>query len=254
MTNKEETMIQVRPHRIHQGEQVTIDQPLRLAIGSHQAGSGKGCAMNVVSWENGDTTISDMPACADPFLARVVQRVNDSICDHRDGDLLCPSCSILVLDLAHRTVGTGLVDITDLDRRRVWVRIAATEARSVLHLTGKRRPGALKAIRAAEKWADKPSAAAVNAAVNAAAAYAAADAAAAYAAATAAAAYAAATAAATALDALDAADDAYATAYAARLGRAHRIIDQFNELTGHQPTPTPIDVTAHAIELMLTPV
>lgn len=60
-----------------------IDHPLRLAVGSHQAGSGKGCAMNLVSWENGDTTITDMPACVDPLLARIVQRVNDTICTHR---------------------------------------------------------------------------------------------------------------------------------------------------------------------------
>ena len=46
--------------------------PLRLAVGSHRAGTGKGCAMNVISWENGDTTISDMPSCADPMLAHVV--------------------------------------------------------------------------------------------------------------------------------------------------------------------------------------
>jgi hypothetical protein len=70
------------------------EHPLRLAVGSHQAGTGKGCAMNAVSWENGDTTITDLPACADPLLARIVQRVNDKICTHRDGDLLCPSCSI----------------------------------------------------------------------------------------------------------------------------------------------------------------
>lgn len=103
-----------------------LDHPLRLAVGSHQAGSGKGCAMNAISWENGDTTITDLPACADPVLARIVQRVNDSICTHRDGDLLCPSCSVKVLALAHRTVGTG--GPADLDRRRVWAASAAAYA------------------------------------------------------------------------------------------------------------------------------
>jgi len=49
-----------------------ITEPLRLAVGSHSAGSGKGCAMNLISWENGDTTITDLPGCSDPMLARIV--------------------------------------------------------------------------------------------------------------------------------------------------------------------------------------
>src|SRR5678815_5524253 len=110
------------------------DSPLRLATGSHQAGSGKGCAMNLISWENGDTRITDMPDCADPMLARIVQRVNDTICTHRDGDLLCPTCSMLVLDLAHRTVGTSGHGLSPLELRRVWVRVAADQARQVQHL------------------------------------------------------------------------------------------------------------------------
>ena len=46
--------------------------PLRLAVGSHKAGSGRGCAMNVISWENGDSRISDMPdnPGIDPCAAR----------------------------------------------------------------------------------------------------------------------------------------------------------------------------------------
>ena len=68
-----------------------ITEPLRLAVGSHKAGSGRGCAMNVISWENGDTTITDLPGCADQVLARIVQRVNDTICAHRDGDLSVPA-------------------------------------------------------------------------------------------------------------------------------------------------------------------
>lgn len=86
-------------------------QPLRLATGSHQAGSGRGCAMNVISWENGDTTISDYPECSDKFLARMVQIVNDSICTHtKEDDLLCAKCSVEALKLGHRTVGTHMAD------------------------------------------------------------------------------------------------------------------------------------------------
>src|SRR5690606_17551315 len=152
----------VGPPLLHSREEssmsLNIASPLRLAVGSHQAGSGKGCAMNVISWESGDTTITDLPACSDPMLARIVQGVNDAICDHRDGDLLCPECSIKVLDLAHRTVGTGTLDLSELDRCRVWVRVAADQARRVLDLVrGEGRGVCEAAIVAAERWADDPS-------------------------------------------------------------------------------------------------
>lgn len=123
-------------------------QPLRLAVGSHEAGSGKGCAMNVISWETGDTEITDFPECADLFLAALVQRVNDKYCTHRDGDLLCPSCSIEVLALAHRTVGTSGRD----DSGRVWVRIAAERARSVAAHSS--IPWASTALDVVDRWLD----------------------------------------------------------------------------------------------------
>jgi hypothetical protein len=209
--------------------------------------------MNVVSWESGDTIITDMPDCADPALARIVQQVNDDICTHRDGDLLCPACSVLVLDLAHRTVGTGMVVMTDLERRRVWVRIAADQARQVLHLaTG---PEALAAIEAAEGWCDG-TVTAKQCQVAAYAAYAA-DAAA----------FAAANAAdAAAFAAANAADAAYGAAAAAacaaacaaadaqplqRLALAHRAIDVFEQRTGFKASaPEPV-VVAKAVEQML---
>jgi len=228
-----------------------INHPLRLAVGSHQAGSGQGCAMNVVSWESGDTTITDMPACADWVLAKIVQWVNDTICTHRDGDLLCPACSVLVLDLAHRTVGTGTVALTKLERSRVWVRIAIDQARQVAHFNTD--PRAMAAIVAAEGWcagtvtaeecrvvaAVAVAADAPDAAANAAAYYAAA------------AAYAA-----------DAADTAYYAAYYAanaaanaaaplqRLALAHRAIDVFEQHTGFKASaPEPV-VVARAVEQM----
>lgn len=82
-----------------------ITQPLRLAAGSHQAGSGKGCAMNVVSWENGDTKITDFPPCSARPLARIVQQVNDALADG-DG-FLSPENSVIALELGHLTVGTS---------------------------------------------------------------------------------------------------------------------------------------------------
>jgi hypothetical protein len=128
--------------------------PLRLAAGTHEAGTGKGCAMNAISWENGDITLTDMPSCADEVLAHIVQDVNDNICAHRDEDLLCPTCSMLVLNLAYRIVGTGTHPLTALERQQVWVRVAADQARQVLHLVD--GPDALVPIEAAEAWAAAP--------------------------------------------------------------------------------------------------
>ena len=93
----------------------TINPPLRLAVGSHQPGSGKGCAMNVISWENGDSEITDAPGCVEPVLAVMIQVVNDWFCIHdgiEDTGLLCPACSVQVLALAHCTVGTKLTEGT----------------------------------------------------------------------------------------------------------------------------------------------
>ncbi|AER47952.1 hypothetical protein COURTHOUSE_101 [Mycobacterium phage Courthouse] len=82
-----------------------ITHPLRLAKGSHQPGSGKGCAMNVISYINGDTVITDYPKCSARPLARLVQQCNDELADS-DG-FLTPENSVLVLDLGWQTVGTA---------------------------------------------------------------------------------------------------------------------------------------------------
>ena len=137
-----------------------ITEPLILWRGSHDAGSGKGCAMNVVSWENGDTTITDFPACSDPMLARIVQGVNDALAG-TDGRL-APEDALLALRLGHATVGTSAHGLDDLDLKRVYVRCAVFAARKVVDLD--RTGTALPAIRAAEAWADNPTAAAAAAA------------------------------------------------------------------------------------------
>ena len=209
--------------------------PLRLAVGSHKAGSGRGCAMNVISWENGDSRISDMPDCTHPFLSRVVQRLNDSICEQCDGGLLCADCSVIVLGLAHRTVGTADADPDG----RVMVRIAAEEAQRVAHMNSDPRVQA--AIDAALAWADTPTAAAAYAA----------DAAAADAAAAAAAAYADAAAYAARATYATYAADAAAYAAAGRVEQTERIIDRFRALTGHDTTAPDPTVTAQAITRML---
>jgi hypothetical protein len=102
--------------------------PPRLAVGSHTHTRAYGCAMNVLSWENGDTAISDMPSCTATLLAKMIHQVNDSYCTHLTAEslgyfggvnLLCPSCSTEVLDLAHRTVGT--VGTSEEVRRWGWL-------------------------------------------------------------------------------------------------------------------------------------
>jgi hypothetical protein len=86
-----------------------ITRPLRLARGSHQPGSGKGCAMNVISYTNGDERITDFPTCSARPLAILVQSCNDLMA--APGGYLSPEHSVLALELAWQTVGTaGVAD------------------------------------------------------------------------------------------------------------------------------------------------
>jgi hypothetical protein len=86
-----------------------ITHPLRLARGSHQPGSGKGCAMNVISYINGDAQVTDFPSCSARPLSLLVQSANDLLAGP-DG-YLSPESSVIALDLAWQTVGTaGVAD------------------------------------------------------------------------------------------------------------------------------------------------
>ena len=82
-----------------------ITIPLRLAAGSHEEGSGKGCAMNVVSYVNGDAKITDYPPCSARPLTRLVQVINDRLAG-ADG-YLSPENALIVLDLGFATMGTA---------------------------------------------------------------------------------------------------------------------------------------------------
>ena len=93
-----------------------ITNPLRLARGSHQLGSGKGCAMNVISYINGDEQITDFPATSARPLASFVQLCNDLLAGP-DG-YLSPENSLVVLDLGWLTVGTA--DVADAIMH-IWV-------------------------------------------------------------------------------------------------------------------------------------
>jgi hypothetical protein len=87
-----------------------ITHPLRLARGSHQPGTGNGCAMNVISYINGDHHVTDFPATSARPLSLLVQSSNDLLAGP-DG-YLSPGHSVLALDLAWLTVGTADVPET----------------------------------------------------------------------------------------------------------------------------------------------
>lgn len=93
-----------------------ITHPLRLARGSHQPGSAKGCAMNAISYINGDAHITDFPATSARPLAAFVQLCNDLLAGP-DG-YLSPEHSFVALDLGWLTVGTA--EFTD-HVMHIWV-------------------------------------------------------------------------------------------------------------------------------------
>lgn len=103
--------------------------------------------MNVISWENGDTTITDFPSCADPWLSRMVQLVNDYYCRHLDEEQrLCPACSVEVLALAHRLSGTRRHDERNL---LLPASVLAPLKESASHATKRHRHEALAAAHRA---------------------------------------------------------------------------------------------------------
>ena len=87
-----------------------ITHPLRLARGSHPPGSGKGCAMNVISYITGDEQVTDFPTRSARPLSLLVQTSNDLLAG--PAGYLLPDDSVLALDLAWQTVGTADVPET----------------------------------------------------------------------------------------------------------------------------------------------
>jgi len=61
--------------------------------------------MDVISYINGDVTITDFPACSAKPLAKLVQLLNDRLSG--PNGFLSPEASLLVLDLGWLTVGTA---------------------------------------------------------------------------------------------------------------------------------------------------
>lgn len=141
-----------------------ITEPLHLGVGS-LAAPGQGCAMNLVSWTNGDVEITDYPKCSDRVLSQLVQNFNDICCRcaiprqtwaclaHHDvdcidiecagedawdyveitragygdeGDVICAEHAVIAIGLGFRTVGTG--GWTELNGYGVWLDIATERA------------------------------------------------------------------------------------------------------------------------------
>jgi hypothetical protein len=82
-----------------------ITHPLRLAKGSHRPGSRTGCAMNVISYTQGDRHITDFPTTSARPLAAFVQLCNDLLAG--PDRYLSPEDSMLALELAWQTEGTA---------------------------------------------------------------------------------------------------------------------------------------------------
>lgn len=56
------------------------DHPFQLAVGANTGpDDGFGCLMNVVSWMNGDSEITDQPSCTDVFLGGLCIAFNDEV-------------------------------------------------------------------------------------------------------------------------------------------------------------------------------
>jgi hypothetical protein len=137
-----------------------ITHPLRLARGSHQPGSGKGCAMNVISYTNGDECITDFPSCSARPLAIVVQACNDLLAG--PSGYLSPEHSVLAIELAWQTVGTAGVDDTvvhawlaELLTNPVWgvVQYAKiTQVKAILDIAELHRQAARGDMPASAAW------------------------------------------------------------------------------------------------------
>jgi hypothetical protein len=137
-----------------------ITHPLRLARGSHQPGSGKGCAMNVISYTNGDECITDFPTCSARPLAIVVQACNDLLAG--PSGYLSPENSVLAIELAWQTVGTaGVADtvvhawLAELLTNPVWgvvQYVKITEVKAILDIAELHRQAARGEMPAIAAW------------------------------------------------------------------------------------------------------
>lgn len=108
-----------------------IPHPLILSSGSHDPGSGKGCVMNVISYINGDATITDFPSCTNPAVAVVCQHVNDHIA-REIGELVR---TLKPYTIIPAPFSTRLIDICSLAMGTTQIPTDVLEEWGVEHLT-----------------------------------------------------------------------------------------------------------------------
>lgn len=82
-----------------------ITEPLILSQGSHNAGSGRGCAMNVIAWELGGS-ITDYPSTVNVAIANCIQRTNDVLAQLTGNRTVPVEYAARLLDIAHNSIGT----------------------------------------------------------------------------------------------------------------------------------------------------
>ncbi len=189
-----------------------------LAKGHQPEHSGKGCAMDMLSWLTGRKWGDRLPDCVHPVINEFVVTVND-LCEDESRQRLWP--------LLLRCIGTAAPDDQVLD-----VRLAAWLAESVLDLTRlEDRQACANAIATARAWADDPATDVAYAGANAAKA----------------AAYAAAYAGAYAAGAF-----AYCAAYAPErlIATLEGLLNYHCELTNHVPPPVAAERWASLCEAM----
>ena len=98
-----------------------IQIPL-LARGSHAPGSGYGCIMNLMSYEQGRSTLDgymwDRPVGFASEIQQLLIRINDNLCGnlaYEDGNaVLCSACSSQLIDMAHACYGKYSMELAHL--------------------------------------------------------------------------------------------------------------------------------------------
>jgi hypothetical protein len=92
---------------------MNVDHPILLGRGGYNAREGRGCIMNVLSWEEGQRPVTDSPASVDPFLRQLGIWANDTCCSpfhsgRPDSRAICAKCTARLLEVGHRTVGSRI--------------------------------------------------------------------------------------------------------------------------------------------------
>lgn len=97
----------------------------RLSAGAGPADGSKMCVMQYVSYENGDSRITDFPECVHPEVARLMQGINDRLGREHDSveGFLSASATVQILKLSDLAKGTNSIPVEVLAEWVEWVLI-----------------------------------------------------------------------------------------------------------------------------------